>query len=153
MQDQLFSEKGSNNLDIPRLPLVTIFQSANSSLPKMHSSVRLVYQISQQRATLTWCLLLRAARRQNQDWQMAGRASLKIERIEISLSGVEERKPSLKVKVKVNHRAVGWSEGLILTQSIQPIQINQIFKLVKQLGCNQKQEARWLKCSEIIRMI
>lgn len=46
MQDQLFSEKGSNNLDIPRLPLVTIFQSANSSLPKMYSSVRLIYQIS-----------------------------------------------------------------------------------------------------------
>lgn len=46
MQDQLFSEKGSNSLDIPRLPLVTIFQSVNSSLLKMYSSVRLIYQIS-----------------------------------------------------------------------------------------------------------
>lgn len=46
MQDQLFSEKGSNNLDTPRLPLVTIFQNVNSNLPKMYSSVRLIYQIS-----------------------------------------------------------------------------------------------------------
>lgn len=46
MQDQLFSEKGSNNLDTPRLPLVAIFQNVNSNLPKMYSSVRLIYQIS-----------------------------------------------------------------------------------------------------------
>lgn len=46
MQDQLFSEKGSNHLATPRLPLVTIFQNVSSNLSKMYSSVRLIYQIS-----------------------------------------------------------------------------------------------------------
>lgn len=45
---------------------------------------------------------------------MVGRVLLKIERIEIFLFGVEERKFFLKVKVKVNYRVVGWFEGFIL---------------------------------------